>query len=145
MTSDWVVHWYTSRNVESWRWDIFPLSSLSLEKMDWCTGFFLYFSDSTKFEMIGTLMNWFHPCEMEICSWNLWMACWSPWSPLRKPRGQHGMLLWGIVKWVCFFVSFLWKAFSSLFSILLSIFAPEITHGCFLLLTIRWQMWKMGA
>lgn len=31
-------------------------------------------------------MNWFHPCEMEICSWNLW--CSLSWSP-RKPE-QHG-------------------------------------------------------
>lgn len=90
----------------------------------WCTDFCCILVIPPNLRWSEVFMNWFHPCEMEICSWNLW--CSLSLSP-RKPE-QHGKPRWGIVKWMCFFLSFLWKAFSSLFSILLSIFALEIPH-----------------
>lgn len=46
----------------------------------------------------------------------------------KKAMLQHGEVRWEICEVGVLFVSFLWLAFSSLFSILLSIFALEIPH-----------------
>ena len=79
--------WFTEKGAGMWSLEgetFFLLPVLAWRR--WIgVPIFVGIGDSTKFEMIGTLMNWFHPCE-PICSWNLW--CSLSWSP-RKPE-QHG-------------------------------------------------------
>lgn len=94
MSSDWLVPWERSRNVESWRCDIFPFSRLSLEKMVACTDFCWYWwfhqiwddpnslwTDSIHVNLFAIgICDVVCLCHQERATWQygevLWSGCW---------------------------------------------------------------------